>query len=98
MSIRPEDGPGYGQERWEHPAPPPGELGEEQRELYDPERELYEHEAAEREVNSLTPEDNELHAPGQVCNRCGSGIIATQEARRLLDGHWVHEVCPIHPS
>ena len=30
MSIRPEDGPDYGQEQWEHPAPPPGELVEEQ--------------------------------------------------------------------
>jgi hypothetical protein len=98
MSIRPEDGPDYGQEQWEHPAPPPGELVEEQRELYDPERELYEHEAGERDVDRLDPEDNELHAPGQVCERCGAVINATQDVRLLPDGHWVHEVCPVRPS
>jgi hypothetical protein len=98
MSIRPEDGPGYGQEQWEHPAPSPTVLGEEERELYDPERELYEHEAGEREVSRLDPEDNELHASGQVCERCGTVINATQDVRRLPDGHWVHEVCPVAAS
>ena len=98
MTIRPEFGPDYGQELWEKPAPPPTELEEEERELYGGERELYEHEAEERAVDHLDPEDNELHAPGQVCERCGTAITAMQEARRLLDGHWVHEVCPIGPS
>ena len=98
MTSRPDFGSDYGQELWEAPAPPPTELEEEQGELYGGERELYEHEAAEREVNRFDPEDNELHAPGQVCARCGSGITAMQETRRLLDGHWVHEVCPVHPS
>jgi len=98
MTIRPEEGPDYGQEQWEHPAPSPTELEEEERELYGGERELYEHEAGEREVDYLDPEDNELHAPGQVCERCGTVITAMQEARRLLDGHWVHEVCPVRPS
>jgi hypothetical protein len=98
MTSRPDFGSDYGQELWEAPAPPPTELEEERGELYGGERELYEHEAAEREVNRPDVEDNELHAPGQVCERCGSGIIAMQEARRLLDGHWVHEVCPVHPS
>jgi hypothetical protein len=98
MTIRPESGPDYGQEQWEHPAPSPTELEEEERELYGGERELYEHEAGEREVDYLDPEDNELHAPGQVCERCGTVITAMQEARRLLDGHWVHEVCPVQPS
>lgn len=98
MTSRPDFGSDYGQELWEAPAPPPTELEEEQGELFGGERELYEHEAAEREVNYLDPEDNELHAPGQVCERCGSAIVAMQETRRLLDGHWVHEVCPIHPS
>jgi hypothetical protein len=98
MSIRPQFGPDYGKELWETPAPPPTELEEEQRELYGGERELYEHEAAERDVDRLDPEDNELHAPGQVCERCGTVIAAMQEARRLPDGHWVHEVCPVHPS
>jgi hypothetical protein len=98
MSIRPEDGPGYGQEQWENPAPSPTVLGEEERELYDPERELYEHEAEEQEVGRLGPEDNELHASGQVCARCGTVINATQDVRRLLDGGWVHEVCPVQSS
>jgi hypothetical protein len=98
MTIRPESGPDYGEEMWERPTPPPPELEEEQRELYDGERELYEHEAAERDVDHLDPEDNELHAPGQVCERCATVITAMQEARRLPDGHWVHEVCPVHPS
>jgi hypothetical protein len=97
MSIRPEEGPDYGQEQWEHPAPPATELVEEQRELYEREQELYEHEAGAREVNRLDPEDNELHAPGQECERCGTVINATQEVRRLPDGHWVHEVCPVQP-
>jgi hypothetical protein len=98
MTIRPESGPEYGQEQWEPPAPPPTELEEEQRELYEGERELYEHEAGVRQRDYPGLEDNELHAPGQVCERCGTVITAMQEARRLLDGHWVHEVCPVQPS
>jgi len=98
MTSRPDFGPDYGQEMWEPPAPPPTELEEEERELYGGERELYEHEAGEREVGYLGPEDNELHAPGQVCERCGTAITAMQETRKLPDGHWVHEVCPVGAS
>jgi hypothetical protein len=98
MSIRPEFGPDYGEEQWEHPAPARTELKEEQREQYEGERELYEHEAGEREVNYLDPADNELHAAGQICERCGTVINATQDVRLLSDGHWVHEVCPVQPS
>jgi hypothetical protein len=47
------------------------------------------------EVEDLEPEDNEAHAPGQVCGRCGTVIIAGQDVRRRPDGHWVHEVCPV---
>jgi hypothetical protein len=97
MTIRPESGPEYGHEQWEHPNPPATELEEEQRELYDKERELYEHQAGARDIDRLDdPEDNELHAPGQVCQRCGTVITATQDVRLLPDGHWVHEVCPVH--
>jgi hypothetical protein len=98
MTIRPESGPDYGQEQWEHPAPSPTELEEEQRELFEGERELYEHEAGVQQRDYPGLDSNELHAPGQVCERCGTAITAMQEARRLLDGHWVHEVCPIGPS
>ncbi|HUB22427.1 MAG TPA: hypothetical protein VMA97_08475 [Streptosporangiaceae bacterium] len=99
MTVRPDDGPEFGQELWEKPAPRPEQLEEEQRELFGGERELYEHEETEREVNYLDPEDNELHAPaGHVCSRCGTAISALQEVRLQPDGHWVHEICPIRPS
>jgi hypothetical protein len=42
----------------------------------------------------MDAEDNELHAPGQVCERCGQTITEGQDVRRLPDGHFVHEVCP----
>ena len=100
MTSRPDFGSDYGAEQWEKPAPPPTEHVEEERELYGGERELYEHEEDERELDYLDTEVNELHAPGQVCKRCGSviGVGAMEEARRLPDGQWVHEVCPVHPS
>jgi hypothetical protein len=96
MTSRPDFGPDYGQELWEKPAPEPEVLEEEQRELFEGERELYEHEAGEREVRYGGMEDNELHVQDQVCQRCGSPITAMQEARRHLDGSWVHEICPVH--
>jgi len=58
------------------------------------EREIEEHAREEAELEYLEPEDNEAHAPGKVCERCGAAITASQDARRLPDGHWVHEVCP----
>jgi hypothetical protein len=94
MTSRPDFGPDYGQELWEAPAPAPEQLEEERRELFEGERELYEHEAGERQVDYPGLEDNELHIQGQVCERCGAAISATQEARLRLDGKWVHEVCP----
>jgi hypothetical protein len=33
-----------------------------------------------------------------VCERCGTDVNATQNARVLPDGRWVHEVCPVQPS
>lgn len=39
-------------------------------------------------------EDNEAHAPGKVCERCGAVIAPGQDARLRPDGHWVHEICP----
>ena len=39
-------------------------------------------------------DDNELHAPGKICARCGAEIASGQDARRRLDGQWVHEICP----
>jgi hypothetical protein len=39
-------------------------------------------------------EDNEAHAAGKVCARCGAVIAPGQDARRRTDGRWVHEICP----
>jgi len=58
------------------------------------EREIVEHDREEQEVEYLEPDDNEAHAPGQVCARCGRVITANQDARRRPDGQWIHEVCP----
>ncbi len=92
MTIRPDFGPEYGEEKWESGAVPiedDEDLGE---------REIEEHDREDREVEYLDPEDNEAHAPGQVCERCGAVITASQDARLLPDGHWVHEVCPLKPD
>ena len=92
MSVRPDFGPEYGEEKWQSGGvPPPGrdDLGE---------REIAEHEEEERELEYLDPEDNEAHAPGEVCERCGTVITPGQDARLRPDGHWIHEVCPPHPG
>jgi hypothetical protein len=39
-------------------------------------------------------DDNEAHAPGKVCERCGQVIKPGQDVRRRADGEWMHEVCP----
>src|SRR6267154_1052772 len=90
MTVRPYFGPDYGDEerrRFEEEAPPEPQVAEEEGELHDLERE-------DEEVNYLDPEANEAHAPGQICERCGQVITAQQDARRRLDGRWVHEECP----
>jgi hypothetical protein len=61
-----------------------------------PEQELHEEEQEKRERRWMDAEDNELRAPGQVCERCGQTITESQDVRRLPDGHFVHEVCPPH--
>lgn len=59
-----------------------------------PEREVGELDREDRELTYLDPEDNEAHAPGRVCARCGAVITAGQDARLRADGLWAHEVCP----
>lgn len=59
-----------------------------------PEREMEERDREDRELEYLNPEDNEAHAPGQVCARCGAVITAGQDVRLQEDGRWMHEVCP----
>jgi hypothetical protein len=58
------------------------------------EREIEEHDREEQEVEYLEPDDNEAHAPGQVCARCTTVITTSQDARRLPGGQWIHQVCP----
>ncbi len=53
-----------------------------------------EHPVEHLEVDPSAWDDNELHAVGQACWRCGRVIEAGQEVRRRADGRWVHEVCP----
>jgi hypothetical protein len=94
MTVRPDFGPDYGEEKWQPEELPPAvredeELGE---------REIEEHDREDQEVEYLDPEDNEAHAAGQVCARCGAVITAGQDVRLLPDGHWIHEVCPVTPG
>jgi hypothetical protein len=92
MSVRPDFGPGYGEEKWESETVPPQDREDEDT----GEREIEEHDREEQELEYLDPEDNEAHAPGQVCARCGTVITAGQDARLRPDGHWIHEVCPLN--
>ena len=39
-------------------------------------------------------EENELHASGNDCVRCGKPIQSGQDVRRHLDGTFQHELCP----
>jgi len=40
-------------------------------------------------------DDNEAHAAGETCARCGAVITAGQDVRRRADGEWVHDLCPV---
>ena len=54
-----------------------------------------EHRAAgHHDQDSAGWNDNEAHAPGNVCPRCGTVITPGQDVRRRADGKWIHEVCP----
>ena len=55
------------------------------------------HSGLTRDRIYLEAEENELHASeGAVCGLCATVITANQDARKLPDGQWVHEVCPPH--
>jgi hypothetical protein len=49
------------------------------------------------EDEALDFSDNELHAAGRVCARCGAAIQPGEDVRLRADRQWVHEVCPISP-
>jgi hypothetical protein len=48
-----------------------------------------------QDEDRLSWDDNEAHAAGKVCARCGAVISASEDARRRADGQWVHEICPV---
>ena len=80
MTVRPDFGPEYGEE-------------ERESQGFVPEESEY---TAEHHETEPAAEDHEAHAPGMTCERCGAVIAASQDARLLTDGHWVHKVCPPH--
>jgi len=43
----------------------------------------------------LSWDDNEAHAAGKVCARCGTVIAVSEDARHRADGRWVHDACPV---
>jgi hypothetical protein len=49
----------------------------------------------EANEHSSSADTNAATAPGKVCGLCGALIKANQEARRRVDGEWIHEACPI---
>jgi len=51
--------------------------------------------ASSQDEDSALWNDNEAHAAGQVCARCGAVITPSQDVRRRADGRWIHEVCPL---
>jgi hypothetical protein len=56
------------------------------------------HEPRPDELTTEPHDDNEAHAPGEICARCGRAIEPGDEVRRRADGTWVHQVCPEVPA
>jgi hypothetical protein len=52
------------------------------------------HPLSHRDAETIPYDDNELHAPGGVCDLCGKEIAPGDDVRRRADGKWVHEACP----
>jgi ribosomal protein S27AE len=99
MTVRPDYGPEFGEE--ERREQRLAELREEH--LLPVERdELVEEEIEESEqqerANLYVEDDNELHAPGQHCARCGRVIATGEDVRLRADGQWQHEECPVDLS
>jgi ribosomal protein S27AE len=100
MTVRPDYGPEFGEEerreqrleelREEHMLPV------ERDELV--EHEIEEQEEEERDNLYVDADDNELHAAGQLCARCGRVITAAEDVRLRADGKWQHEECPVDLS
>jgi hypothetical protein len=78
MTTRPDFGPEYGEEELESQGVLPAEAEDLSGEF----------------ATDPIIADHEAHAPGKTCERCGAVITVHQDARRRLDGRWVHEVCP----
>ena len=73
-----------------HAFNPGDHLPSQESERYSEDRE----EAREHSQNALA-DGNAATAPGKVCQLCGAVIRAGQEARRRVNGEWIHEACPI---
>jgi hypothetical protein len=54
-----------------------------------------EHPVAHEDQPGYEWDDNEAHAAGNVCARCGAVITPGQDARHRADRQWVHEICPL---
>jgi hypothetical protein len=54
----------------------------------------FEEEAEHETYGEAEFEENELHAAGQTCTRCGRPIAPGDEVRRTASGGYQHEVCP----
>lgn len=51
-------------------------------------------EAAEHQTyGDVDFEDNELHAAGRTCVRCGQAIAPGEDVRRTVSGDYEHESC-----
>jgi hypothetical protein len=50
-------------------------------------------EAVEHEATEVDFEDNELHAAGRTCVRCGRVITPEDDVRRTASGAYEHEDC-----
>ena len=55
------------------------------------------HPVSQQDEREADFSDNELHADGQTCPRCGTVILPSQDVRLRADHQWVHEACPASP-
>lgn len=56
-------------------------------------RDLAEEDFGDGEDEKPPSEDHEMHVAGKVCTYCGKVISASQPARLVGEGDWVHEDC-----
>lgn len=89
MSSQPGFGPVFGEPERQYEKVP----YEDREELG--EREIQDHDREDQEVDNPELASNEAQATGKVCARCGRVITASEDARLVGDGQWIHEACPL---